>query len=86
MLVVDYNAGNNLAIMVEVEEQEPRPGVPGDVPITAPGSDAAMTALVQRVRTIDTSERALTPAGMVRPEEVDAVINRLLSMVQRPDA
>ena len=86
VLVVDYNAGNNLAIMVEVEEREPRPDAPGDVPITMPDSDAAMTALVQRLRTIDASERALTAAGMVRPEEVDAVINRLLSMVQRPEA
>ena len=47
VLVVDYNAVNHLAIMVEVEEREPRPGVPGDVPIAAPDSNAAMTALVQ---------------------------------------
>ena len=85
-LVVDYNAGNNLAIMMEVEEREPRPGVPGDVPITTPGSDAAMTALVQRVRTIDVGERALTAAGRARSEEIGAVISRLLSMIQRPEA
>jgi len=85
-LVVDYNAGNNLAIMMEVEEREPRPGVPGDVPITTPGSDAAMTALVQRVRTIDVGERALTAAGRARSEEIRAVISRLLSMIQRPEA
>ena len=29
VLVVDYNAGNNLGITVEVEEREPRPGAPG---------------------------------------------------------
>ena len=46
VLVVDYNAGNNLAIMVEVEEREPRPDAPRDVPISAPDSIAAMTALV----------------------------------------
>ena len=31
VLVVDYNAGNNLAITVEVEEREARSGAPGDV-------------------------------------------------------
>ena len=86
VLVVDYNAGNSLAITVEVEEREPRLGAPGDVSITALNSDVAATALVQRVRTIDAGERDLTAIGMARPEEVGAVIGRLLSMVQRPEA
>ena len=86
VLVVDYNAGNSLAITVEVEEREPRLGAPGDVPVTALNSDVAATALVQRARTIDAGERDLTAVGMVHPEEVGAVISRLLSMIQRPDA
>ena len=86
VLAVDYNAGNNLAITVEVEEREPRLGAPGDVPITVLNSDVAATALVQRVRTVDLSERDLTAIGMARPEEVGTVIGRLLSMVQRPGA
>ena len=86
VLVVDYNAGNNLAIIVEVEEREPRPDVPGDVPIAAPDSNVAMTALVQRVQTMDVSERDLTAVGLTRPEEVGAVISRLLSMIQCPEA
>lgn len=86
MLVVDYNAGNNLAIMVEVEEREPRSSAPGDVPITVLNSDVATTPLVQRVRTIDASERDLTAMGMARPEEVGTVISRLLSMIQRAKA
>ncbi len=86
VLVVDYNAGNNLAISVEVAEREPKPGIPGDVPITVSDSSVAATALVQRVQTIDASERDLTAAGMARPEEVGAVVSRLLSMIQRPEA
>ena len=86
VLAVDYNAGNNLAITVGVEEREPRHGVPGDVPITMPNSNGEMTALLQRVRTIDASERDLTAAGLVRPEEVGAVVSRLLSMIQHPEA
>ena len=86
VLIVDYNAGNNLAITVEVEEREPRPGSPGDVPITVLDSNITATALVQRVRTIDASERDLTAAGLTRPEEVSAVISRFISMIQRPEA
>ena len=86
VLVIDYNAGNNLAIMVEVEEREPRPESPGDVPVTVLGSNVAATALIQRVRTIDVSERDLTAAGGTQPESVGAVISRLISMIQPPEA
>ena len=86
VLVVDYNAGNNLAITVEIEEREPRAGSPGDVPIAVLDSNVAATALVQRVRTIDASERDLTAAGLTHPEEVGTVISRLISMIQRPEA
>ena len=86
VLVVDYNAGNNLAITVEIEKREPRTGAPGDVPVTMLDSNAAATALVQRVRTIDASERDLTAAGRTHPYEVGAIISRLISMIQRPEA
>ena len=86
VLVVDYNAGNNLAITVEVEEREPRLGAPGDVPITVLNSDVAPTPLVQRVQTMDVSERDLTAMGTARPEEVGAVISGCSPMIQRPEA
>ena len=86
VLVVDYNAGNNLAITVEVEEREARSGAPGDVPIIVPDSNVEMTALLPRVRTIDAGERDLTAAGPVRLEGVGAVISRLLSVIQHPEA
>ena len=86
VLVADYNAANNLAVTVEVEEREPRLGTPGDVPITVLNWDVAATALVQRVRTTDAGERDLTAMGTVRPEEVGTVIDRLLSMIQHPEA
>ena len=86
VLVLDYNAGNNLAITIEIEEREPRPDSPGDVPVTVPGSNGAVTALIQRVRTVDVGERDLTAAGRTLPESVGAVISRLLSMIQRPES
>ena len=44
------------------------------------------TALVQRVRTIDDGERDLTATGRTRPESAGAVISRLISMIQPPEA
>ena len=84
VLVIDYNAGNNLAIMVEVEERESRPGSPGDVPVNMLGSCGSVTALIQRVRTIDLGERDLTAAGRTRPESVEAVISRLIICMIQP--
>ena len=86
VLVIDYNAGNNLAIMVEVEEREPRPGSPGDVPVTVLGSNVAATALIQRVRTIDVGERGLTAASRTQPESAGAVISRVIPMIQPSEA
>ncbi len=86
VLVVDYNAGNNLAIMVEVEEREPRPSSPGDVPVTVLDSNSSVTALIQRVRTMDVGERGLSAAGRIQSESAGAVIRRLISMIQPPEA
>ena len=77
-LVLDYNAGNNMAITVEVALGEPRPGSPVAVPITILDIGAAASARVNIVRAVDASERELTPANIVRPEDVDAVIDKLL--------
>ena len=77
-LVLDYNAGNDMAITVEVALGEPRPGSPVAVPITILDIGAAASARVNIVRAVDANERELTPANIVRPEDVDAVIDKLL--------
>ena len=86
VLVIDYNAGNSLAITVAVEEREPRPGSPGDVSVTVLGSNSSVTALIQRVRTMDVGERGLTAAGRMQSASAGAVIRRLISMIQPPEA
>ena len=78
VLVLDYNAGNNMAIAVEVALGEPRPGSTVAVPITILDIGAPASAHVNIVRAVDASERELTPASIVRPEDVDAVIDKLL--------
>lgn len=77
VLVLDYNAGNGMAIAVEVAQGEPRPGSPVVVPITIQDMGAA-GARVNIVRAIDLSERDILPANVVEPEDVNFVIERLL--------
>lgn len=82
VLVIDYNAGNNIAITVEVEERASRANAPTDVPITIVNSGQRATALIHRVRTIDAGERDLVAAGHTRRSEVRAAISRLLAAVE----
>lgn len=86
ILVIDYNAGNNVAITVEIEEREARPDSPGDVPVNLLGSSVVATGLIQRMRTIDVGERGLTAVGGTQLESVGTVISRFLSMIQPPEA
>ena len=86
ILVIDYNAGNNVAITVEIEEREARPDSPGDVPVNLLGSNVVATGLIQRMRTIDVGERGLTAVGGTQLESVGTVISRFLSMIQPPEA
>lgn len=77
VLVLDYNAGNGMAITVEVAQGEPRPGSPVVVPITIQDMGAA-GARVNIVRAIDVNERDILPANVVEPEDVNFVIEQLL--------
>ena len=81
VLVLDYNAGNNMAITVDVTPGEPSPHSPTSAPVTILDTERIATARVHRVRSIDASERELQPAGLVRPEDVDAVIDKLMTLL-----
>ena len=81
VLVLDYNAGNKMAITVSVAPGAPSAGSPVAVPIAIPGSGQVVSARVHVVRSIDASERDLAPAGEIGPEDVDAVIDRLQTLL-----
>ena len=81
VLALNYNAGNNMAITVEVELGESRPGSPVAVRVTLLDIGVAAYARVNIVRAIDASERDLVPTNMVRLEDVDAVIDKLLEWI-----
>ena len=81
VLVLDYNAGNNMAITVDVTPGEPSTLSPTSAPVTILDSERVATARVHRVRSIDASERELRPAGSVRSEDVGVVIDKLTMLL-----
>ena len=84
VLVIDYNAGSNMAVLADVEYAERGPGSPVTVPIIIRDSQQAASALHHRVRSIDTSQRHLTSLGETHPEHTQAVVNRLISLIDAP--
>lgn len=81
LLALDYNAGNNMAITVDIAPGEPRPDSPTSAPVTILETERVATARVHRVRSIDASQRELQPAGRVRPEDVVTVIEKLKTLL-----
>ncbi len=73
VLVLDYNDGNKMAITVGV--------APVAAPVTILRRSQVVSARVHVVRSIDASERDLTPAGEIDPEDVDAVIDKLQTLL-----
>ena len=84
LLVLDYNAGNNMAITVQIEDREPRPQSPVAVPVTVLDTGRTASAMVHRVLSIDTGQRDLIPVGHAHQADTGAAIGRLISLIQRP--
>ncbi len=84
ILVIDYNAGNNMAAVADIEYAERAPSSPVAVPMIIRDSQQAASVLLHRVRSIDTTQRHLTPAGETHPEHMQAVTNRLISLIDTP--
>jgi mRNA-degrading endonuclease toxin of MazEF toxin-antitoxin module len=81
LLVLDYNAGNNMAIVVEVTPGEPSQDSTTSAPVTILATEQVATARVHRVRSIDASQRELRPMGRVRPADVGIVIEKLKTLL-----
>ena len=84
VLVIDYNAGNNIAVVADIEYAERGPSSPVAVPIIIQESQQIASALLHRLRSIDTSQRPLTPSGETYSEHTLAVTNRLISLIDAP--
>ena len=84
VLVIDYNAGNNMAVAADIEYAKRGSSSPVAVPIIIRDRQQAASALLHRVRSIDTSQRHLTSVGETHPEHTQAVTNRLISLIDAP--
>ena len=79
-LILDYNPGNGIAIGANVEYME-RPGSPVRVPISMVGSSDPASALIHRIRSIDTGARPMTMINRVDEDSLTLVKTALLLTV-----
>ena len=79
-LILDYNPGNGIAIAVNVEYLE-RPESRVRVPISMADSPDPASALIHRIRSIDTRARTMTMIDLVDEDSLISVKSRLLSAV-----
>ena len=79
-LILDYNHGNGIAITANVEYLE-KPESRVRVPISMVGSSNPASALIHRIRSIDTVARPMTMMNRVDEDSLMSVKLRLLSAV-----
>ena len=82
LLVLDYNAGNYMAVVVDLEYRTRSTESPVAVPVRINGESRPASALVHRIRSLDMSQRELTPTAMVDAEDAQQAIGRLLHMIE----
>ena len=83
IVVLDFNYGNNMAVVAQIDFGH-RPESPGKVPITvvdANQNKLPASALVYRIRSIDTSARPMTKIGGVQEHDQNAINWGLLEMI-----
>ena len=79
-LILGYNRGNGIAFTANVEYQE-RPESPVRVPISMDDSSNPTSALIHRIRSIDTWARPMTMINRVDEDSLISVKSALLSAV-----
>ena len=82
LLVLDYNAGNYMAVVVELEYRRRNIESPVAVPIRIDGEARTASALIHRIRSIDMSQRDLTPTGTAYTDSTQEAIGRLIQMIE----
>ena len=80
ILILDCNAGNGMAIAVEVEYTQ-RPNSPVRIPISIEKSGEQASALIHRVRSIDVSARSFVRVSEVDEASLMTVKSALLSAI-----
>ena len=82
LLVLDYNAGNYMAVVVDLEHQARNAASPIAVPVRINGEAGPASALVHRIRSLDMSQRKFTPTAMADTEDTQQAIGKLMRMIE----
>lgn len=80
MLILDYNAGNDIAIAVEVRYERKKRS-PIRVPIKIADSETAASALIHQVRSVDLGARHRDKIGVVSESSLALVISSLFNVI-----
>lgn len=82
LLILDYNAGNYMAVVVELEYRRRNIDSPVAVPIRVHGEARPASALIHRIRSLDISQREFTPTAKADAEDTQQAIGRLIQMIE----
>ena len=80
VLILDFNAGNGMAIAVEVGYAI-RPSSPVRIPFNIVDSTQEASALIHRVRSIDVTARTLSRVSEIDEASLLTVMSGLLSAI-----
>ena len=82
LLVLDYNAGNYMAVVVNLEYRTRSTASPIAVPVRINGEARPASALIHRIRSLDMSQRKFTPTATADTEDTQQAIGRLIRMIE----
>ena len=82
LLVLDYNAGNHMAVVVDLDYRARNTESPVAVPVRVDGEAGPASALVHRIRSLDISQREFTPTATADTEDTQEAIGRLIRMIE----
>ncbi|MYC36751.1 MAG: type II toxin-antitoxin system PemK/MazF family toxin [Chloroflexi bacterium] len=82
LLVLDYNAGNHMAVVVDLEYRARNADSPVAVPVRINGEALPASALVHRISSLDLSQREFTPIATADSEDTEQAIGRLIQMIE----
>ena len=81
LLVLDYNAGNSMAVVAELEYVGRHRASPAAVPVRIEGGRAPASALIHRIRSLDIGERDLRPTTTADTRQMEIATRRLRQMI-----
>jgi mRNA-degrading endonuclease toxin of MazEF toxin-antitoxin module len=82
LLVLDYNAGNYMAVVVDLEYRARNADSPVAVPVRINSEAGPASALIHRISSLDMSQREFTPTATADTEDTQQAIGRLIRMIE----